>query len=131
MIKPKDFFTKNDVILITAVLSIGFLLLGIRHLTGITDGYSAVHAEITFKFGVESVYLDTDRIFYIDMVPNVLFEVRDGQIAFIISDCPDQICVHTGFISRAGQMAACLPNGLIMLITNTESPDDELDIFVR
>ena len=59
---------------------------------------------------VMTLPLDTDGVFTFEQHRNIVFEVRDGRVAFIASDCPDQICVHTGFIGEPGQLAACLPN---------------------
>jgi hypothetical protein len=35
--------------------------------------------------------------------------VSEGKIGFLRSECPDQICVHTGMIRSPGQSAVCLP----------------------
>ena len=104
--------------LIAVILFIGFFLLGIsRWISSLDDnGHHVVYAEITSEFGVYTVYLDHEQIFSVTMIPHVVFEVRDGQIAFVKSDCPDQVCVRTGFLSRSGQMAACLPNKMLLYI---------------
>jgi hypothetical protein len=59
---------------------------------------------------VKTVALNVDQTFSLDGLPAVVFEVKDGKAAFIHSDCPDQICVHSGFLGAVGQTAACLPN---------------------
>jgi hypothetical protein len=63
-----------------------------------------------------SFSLDENRVFSVPELPQVSFEVRDGRAAFIRSDCPDQICVHTGFIGQSGQFAACLPNRAVLRV---------------
>lgn len=117
---------KKDILLIAVVLVVGFVLLGIRTIRASEGAY----AEITTSYGITKVALGTDRVFSLPQLPNIEFEVRGGQIAFIRSDCPDQICVHTGFLSRSGRMAACLPNSVILFILQS-GEEDELDIFVR
>ena len=124
--KPNKLVTKRDALLITLVLVIGLSILGV-HRSGSDADAGLITAEIRSDYGIYLVRLDEDRTFYI--IPNVIFEVMDGQIAFVKSDCPDQICVHTGFIGRAGQMAACLPNGLILFLSSAEDYSD-IDIFV-
>lgn len=47
---------------------------------------------------------------------------KDGSIAVVHANCPDQICVHTGRVSRAGQSIACLPNHVIIKIGTKDSP---------
>ncbi|MCL2492967.1 MAG: NusG domain II-containing protein [Clostridiales bacterium] len=71
---------------------------------------------------VMTVDLTKDRTFSLPEKPNVVFQVKNDSIAFTKSDCPDQICVHTGFISKPGQMAACLPNDLMLKIISKGRP---------
>lgn len=41
----------------------------------------------------------------------------EGERAYIeSSDCPDKTCVHSGKISRQGQMIACIPAGVTLRI---------------
>lgn len=40
---------------------------------------------------------------------NVIIQVQPGQIRFHHSDCPDNICVNTGWLTREGHNAVCLP----------------------
>ena len=44
-------------------------------------------------------------------------EVKDGRCRAIDVECPNQICVHTGWISVDNPVPIiCLPNGLIVSI---------------
>lgn len=44
-------------------------------------------------------------------------EVKDGKCRAIDVDCPNQICVHTGWISSDNPVPIiCLPNGLMVMI---------------
>lgn len=72
---------------------------------------------------VMTVDLSRDQTFSVDGLPQVVFEVKGGKIAFLSSDCPDQICVHTGFIGQPGQSAACLPNHVALRIEGADGPD--------
>jgi len=69
---------------------------------------------------------------------NVVFEIfTNHQIAIVASDCPDQVCVHTGRLARSGDYAACLPNGFVIRIVRdkgndtpaVEPPGGEVDII--
>ncbi len=53
---------------------------------------------------------------------------EQGRIRFAESDCHNQICVYTGWISRSGQIAACLPNRILIKL---EGKDDELDVVLH
>lgn len=47
-----------------------------------------------------------------------------GRIRFEEADCPDKVCVHTGWISQAGQSAACVPNRVLIKIVGKTSDED-------
>ncbi len=52
-------------------------------------------------------------------------EVADGRVRVLSSDCPDQVCVHTGWLSRDGDTAACVPAGVSVRVEGgEESPVD-------
>lgn len=44
-------------------------------------------------------------------------EIEGQTVRFSESTCPDQVCVRTGTLTRAGQTAVCLPNRVIVRIT--------------
>jgi hypothetical protein len=46
---------------------------------------------------------------------------ENGRIRFDASDCPDKTCVHTGWLTRAGQSAACLPNKALITVEGARS----------
>ncbi|MDP4109339.1 MAG: NusG domain II-containing protein, partial [Bacillota bacterium] len=39
---------------------------------------------------------------------------ENGKIRVLSADCPDKVCVRTGFISRPGQSIVCLPSRLVI-----------------
>lgn len=44
-------------------------------------------------------------------------EVKDGKARAIDVDCPNQICVNTGWISASNPVPiVCLPNGIVVTI---------------
>lgn len=46
-------------------------------------------------------------------------EILDGKIRFVSSPCPNQICVHAGWLEKGGEFAACLPNRIaVELVAN-------------
>ncbi len=45
------------------------------------------------------------------------FIVADQKkICFMSADCPDRLCVKTGWIDKPGQLAVCLPNRALIKI---------------
>ena len=75
---------------------------------------------------VERVELtsETDRTIDLDG-HNVI--VLSGRTATMQSaDCRDQVCVRTGTLTRAGQVAVCLPNRVVLRITGETSEIDAI-----
>ena len=66
----------------------------------------------------------TDRTIDLDG-HNVI--VLSGRTATMRSaDCHDQVCVRTGTLTRAGQVAVCLPNRVVLRITGETSEIDAI-----
>jgi len=51
-----------------------------------------------------------------------------GRIRFVDADCPDDVCVQTGWLAKEGQVAACLPNGVLIKV---EGSAGEVDTYLR
>jgi len=52
-----------------------------------------------------------------------------GQgIEIIEAQCPDQICVRTGFIRKAGQSIVCVPNEVMVALQTAEPTKDKGDV---
>jgi hypothetical protein len=46
----------------------------------------------------------------------VTVEIRDGKAAITHSDCPNHICVRTGWRSKSGEIIVCVPNKTVVRI---------------
>ncbi|HZK88502.1 MAG TPA: NusG domain II-containing protein [Anaerovoracaceae bacterium] len=111
------FFKKTDLIVIVVLLIISAVVY-------ITYNYLAQDEEAKAEIYLGSKLMKTVNLstgnnstFSIPGKENVVFHLyEDGTIAFEKSDCPDQICVHSGKLHIVGQSAACLPNALILKI---------------
>ncbi len=53
-------------------------------------------------------------------------EIRDRQVRFVDSPCVGRYCVHAGWLSRSGQVAACLPNGIVIEVAGSDREFDAL-----
>ena len=51
-------------------------------------------------------------------------EETDGAVYVASSDCPNQDCVHSGAISRAGQSIVCLPARVAVTLEGAASDYD-------
>jgi hypothetical protein len=126
------FFKRTDIIILAAIIAAG--LTGFSFWKACASDRPAA-AEIYYCSElVETVDLNTgeERIFTIPQNENVVFHLYpDGGICFEKSDCPDQVCVHSGKLYTVGESAACLPNGIILKIVPKQKGDwDDMDIVV-
>lgn len=42
--------------------------------------------------------------------------IENGRVCVSDSTCPDHVCVHTGWLSRGGQSAVCVPAGVAVRV---------------
>jgi hypothetical protein len=125
------FARKTDVIIIAILVLVAILSWMLY-----TDvlGKKGTFAEIYYRSElVKTVDLSSgsEDTFSIPQEPDVVFHLyEDGSIAFVRSDCPDQVCVHSGKLSLAGQQAACLPNLAYIKIVSEKTDPDTPDLYI-
>ena len=56
--------------------------------------------------------------------------INDGKVSMTEADCPDELCVKTGKISRVGETIVCLPHRVVVEIKGSQD-DDFIDSVVR
>jgi hypothetical protein len=52
-----------------------------------------------------------------------VLEIRDGRVRFSHSPCREKICIRSGWLSKGGDFAACLPNGVSAYIPGADAYD--------
>ena len=50
----------------------------------------------------------------------IILQVESGKVRVKSSDCPEQICVHAGWISKKGQIIVCAPNHVLIEIPHAQ-----------
>ncbi len=125
------YLKKYDLIIILIILVISFLSwISYQYLVA---GQSPKAEIYHYAELIKTVELDQglDKYFFIEENPNIVFHLfEDGSISFKESDCPHKLCIKAGKLSRPGQFAACLPNGIILKIVPAERTDRDIDIVV-
>lgn len=58
---------------------------------------------------------DTEYINFEEGI-KVTIEIQPGKIRFLSSGCADKICVNTGWLTREGDIAVCLPSRTVVSI---------------
>ncbi len=126
------FFKKTDIIIISIllILSVGGYI-AYRIMFSNTKVLAHIYYESKL---VKTVDLSEkkDYSFRLDENDHVLIHVyKDGSIAFVESDCPDKVCIHSGKLSIAGESAACLPNKIVIKIVKKDKHNkDDADMIV-
>lgn len=111
---------KGDIILlvITALLSISGYV-GYSMYMDRIESLSKI-AVIRYKDQtIRRINIDTvDKLmeFTVNGIYNNKILVEKGRIRVIESDCPDQVCVRTGWLTKTGELAVCVPNRLMIKI---------------
>jgi hypothetical protein len=54
-------------------------------------------------------------------------EIREGQARFIESPCRGKLCIHAGWLTQAGDVAACLPNGIVIALQGADHRYDSIN----
>lgn len=115
----EKWFSKADFFLILAVLAGAVLLLLPQWLAN----ENTVVAEVTVDgVTVQEIPLKkSDEKQQYSLDNGVVLETENGTIRFSQSDCPDAVCVHTGALSRAGEIAACVPNKTVVVLKSEKN----------
>ncbi len=74
-------------------------------------------------YGIYS--LDTDQTIYINDT-NVLV-ISEGKAYMSEADCPDGLCIQQGSISVNGTMIVCLPNRVVVQVTEEDAAQDSTE----
>ncbi len=116
--------TRADVIaVVLAVVMLPFLYVSFWGNEGVADTIRVHSVE-----GIITLPLTAHRRLHVQgpLGASVL-EVSEGRVRFVASPCRGQQCVHSGWLSRAGDVAACLPNGVTVAVTGRQPRYDAIN----
>lgn len=123
---------KLNVILVVVIAALACAGLVTTRLIGVNT--DADTATVVIRDGVQNVYelplgQDATKTVTTDLGTNVI-EIKDGQVHVEEADCPNQDCVHQGWIDAAGQQIVCLPHKLTVDIVD-EGAESTYDVVGR
>lgn len=121
-----------NLILVLAIAAIACVGLVATRLMGANT--NADTATVVIRDGEQNVYelplsQNTTKSVTTDLGTN-LIEIKDGRVHVEEADCPNQDCVHQGWIDAAGQQIVCLPHKLTVDIVD-ESAKTTYDVVGR
>lgn len=71
---------------------------------------------------VYKTMLQEEHVFTVEGVQGRLtVETHGGKVAVIDADCPNHVCVKTGWRSRSGEVIVCVPNKTVVRIVSHEA----------
>lgn len=114
----------GDFVLIGAVLLLAAVLFAVLTWRAAGD---TLWAEVMRDGAlVERVQLapDTDRVIDVDGHNTIVLRGQTAKMQH--ADCPDQVCVRTGTLTRAGQTAVCLPNRVVLRLVGQTTEVDAI-----
>ena len=123
---------KLNLILIVAIAAVACAGLFATRLMGANT--DADTATVVIRDGEQNVYelplgQDATKTITTDLGTNVI-EIKDGRVHVEEADCPNQDCVHQGWIDAAGQQIVCLPHKLTVDIVD-EGAEAAYDVMGR
>jgi len=94
-----------------------------------SDAKTAViiqNRQVLYKINLEAVESEYELLIGGDRGITNTVTIRPGAIGVSHADCPDKICVKTGFIESGARPIICLPNRLEVKIINES--DNNIDV---
>jgi len=128
--KDKYIIKKGDIYIIAAVL---FLTLVSIIVPGIFSAGNNIRPKAVIiqdnkvikEINLEKI--DKAERFEIRGYYNITVLMEQGRIRFEEADCPDKLCVKTGWLSKPGDTAICLPARVIIKIEGEKEDNEDVD----
>lgn len=124
-------FKKGDVLLIAAISVLAVLFFGWntygarfsanQQLTAVIkhDGQVIQHINLSSVNTTETLTFNYEGI-------RQVIVAEKGRIRFSESDCPDKICVKTGWLNKPGDKAVCMPSKVVITIVGENNKVDSI-----
>ncbi len=125
------YLTRGDLVVISLVLALG--LGSAFYLWGGGSGEGEATHVVVRSLDREKtepllqVELPAEERHEIEGGSGYLFVKISGYRARVTeADCPDQICVHTGWLTRPGNRSICVPRQIVVELVGDEEEFDEI-----
>ena len=105
---------KRDIILALVLILLGIVCYGVIRL-GQKKGSQVIIYEDQKEIGRYDLNTDTTKEIQTAKGMNIL-EIKNGMAYVTEADCPDQVCIRMGKISKTGENIVCLPHKLVMKV---------------
>jgi len=113
-LKKGDVMLTALVLLAALSLFLVFLRMPSQNVTAVISLDGTVKDKIALTGLSEPITFEYQNLGYRNIV-----RAENGRIRVEAADCPDKVCLNTGWISRPGQSIICLPAHLVIRIEGT------------
>lgn len=113
---PADVFAVAVILLAAALGFMGaFAFSGADNLVAVVSVNGQVYSEIDLSEVAEPYEMTVAG------EGEAVLHISSEGVRFVISDCPDKLCVNTGLLTRSGQSAVCLPARVSVKLVSGDS----------
>jgi len=116
-LKPGDFIIVGLILTLTAIIWFPFRSGGSAREAGLIN--AGQYTALSLEGLTDEVYRTVRGAGGIELT----LELRHGQARIAEANCPDQVCVRTGWLERPGDCAVCLPGQVILQIEGDSQID--------
>ena len=116
---------KRDIILALVLVLLGIVCYGVIRL-GQKKGSQVIIYEDQKEIGRYDLNTDTTKEIQTAKGMNIL-EIKNGMAYVTEADCPDQVCIRMGKISKTGETIVCLPHKLVIQVEGDVGQKSEYD----
>jgi Uncharacterized protein conserved in bacteria len=117
---------KGDKIILSIIIVLIAIGFGIKYYSGRNkEGIASI--EIDGKvYGTYDLKRSENKKFDLKLPDNEhsTVEINNGRIRIYEANCPDKVCVRTGWISKPGEVIVCLPYKIIVKISGNKQDVD-------
>lgn len=129
---------KAELLFAAVVLAVAVGGFALAHAVGVSAEGGSGHAVATIAR--DGAVVDTIDLDAVDEAYRLRLDdergmnvvaVEPGRIRVVEADCPDEVCVRTGWIDGPATPIACVPHGLTITVEREGGAPDGLDAVAR
>ncbi len=119
-------FRRADILLVFACLLLAAVFF-LRSFLSPSDGMAVIEQNGIEVGRYALSQIQKEEILQLPGEIDVQILLEPGAASFLSSDCPDQICVRTGKLTKPGEAAVCLPARVSLRIVSSQGETNGYD----
>ena len=109
-------FKKRDLLILVIIAAALAIFAAVFYTREKPEGGNVTVTVAGKEYGTYDLTKDQEIPIMIDGKETNHLIIKDGKADVTEADCPDQICVHTGWIDQEHDMIVCMPNKVVVQI---------------